>query len=131
MARPKKVDAAKQAQAQAQAQAQQAAPVQPIMAPMPAQQQPLQMAPQQPHLAPVQPPPGPVPVAPTRTVDVEQFIRVRDSVSDFLPISHIYDDPSHNCCYSSHLRATRNPSSPSYLSPLLSSPRPPSSTVPS
>ncbi|RYP44551.1 hypothetical protein DL768_009000 [Monosporascus sp. mg162] len=70
MARPKKTDAARQPQP---------APIPPAMAPMPVQQ-PLQMAPQQPQLAPVAPPPGPMPVAPTRTVDVEQFIRVRDSV---------------------------------------------------
>ena len=112
MARPKKADAAKQAQAQAQAQAQQAAPVQPIMDPMPAQQQPLQMAPQQPHLAPVQPPPGPVPVAPTRTVDVEQFIRVRDSVSDFWP-SPIFVMIHPITAVIPPTCATRNPSSPS------------------
>ncbi|KAK7751167.1 hypothetical protein SLS62_006851 [Diatrype stigma] len=68
MARPKKADA-KQPQP---------APVPQAMAPMPVQQ-PLQMAPQ-PQLAPVAPPPGSLPGVPTRSVDVDQFIRVRDSV---------------------------------------------------
>lgn len=71
MARPKKSDAAKQAQP---------TPVAPAMVPIPIQQQQPQMQiPQQ--IAQLGAPlPGVGPPLPARSVDVEQFIRVRDSV---------------------------------------------------